>query len=144
MGKRVYSVHSRREGGICVEIGCILASWQKITVSAAGYKIYIEGDGYAFDVRGRATSDPTPRGTLMRELAFGDDSPNVMYLARPCQYVKSGDCAQRHYAGSDDEVMPPSLIRAFVDGTAPVIVVDGASHNSGWEKIYPEIWAEQP
>ena len=50
----------------------ILASWQKVTNPAAPYKIYIEGDGYAFNARGKATQDPTPRGTLVRELAFGD------------------------------------------------------------------------
>ena len=66
----------------------ILASWQKVTNPAAPYKIYIEGDGYAFNARGKATQDPTPRGTLVRELAFGDNSPNIIYLARPCQYIK--------------------------------------------------------
>lgn len=40
-----------------------LASWQKVTNPAAPYKIYIEGDGYAFNARGKATQAPTPRGT---------------------------------------------------------------------------------
>ena len=74
-----------------------LASWQKITDPFGTYKIYIEGDGYAFNAHGRATQDPTPKGILMRELAFGDDSPNVVYLARPCQYVKSPICSKRHW-----------------------------------------------
>ena len=74
-----------------------LASWQKVTNPAAPYKIYIEGDGYAFNVRGKATQDQTPRGTLVRELAFGDDSPNVIYFARPCQYIKSPICSKRHW-----------------------------------------------
>lgn len=74
-----------------------IASWQKITEPKRGYKIYIEGDGYAFNVHGRPTQDPTPKGTLVRELAFGDNSPNVIYLARPCQYVKSPICSQRHW-----------------------------------------------
>ena len=55
-----------------------LASRQKVTNPAAPYKIYIEGDGYAFNAR---------------EPAFDDDSPNVIYLARPCQYIKSGICS---------------------------------------------------
>ena len=74
-----------------------LASWQKITNPQAVYKIYIEGDGYAFNAHGRPTQDPTPKGTLVRELAFGDKSPNVIYLARPCQYIKSPICSQRHW-----------------------------------------------
>ena len=74
-----------------------IASWQKITEPNGVYKIYIEGDGYAFNVHGRPTQDPTPKGVLVRELAFGDNSPNVIYLARPCQYVKSPICSQRHW-----------------------------------------------
>lgn len=74
-----------------------IATWQKITNSHAVYKIYIEGDGYAFNAHGKATQDPTPHGTLVRELAFGDNSPNVIYLARPCQYVKNPICSKRHW-----------------------------------------------
>lgn len=74
-----------------------LASWQKIKNPQGVYKIYIEGDGYAFNAHGRASQNPTPRGKLMRELAFGDDSQNVVYLARPCQFVKSEICATRHW-----------------------------------------------
>ena len=74
-----------------------LASWQKITDLSGVYKIYIEGDGYAFNAHGRTTQDPTPKGIFMRELAFEDDSPNVVYLARPCQYVKSPICSKRHW-----------------------------------------------
>ena len=215
-----------------------LASWQKITNPFGTYKIYIEGDGYAFNAHGRATQDPTPKGMLMRELAFGDDSPNVVYLARPCQYVKSPICSKRHwtaarfapevinaeqaavkqivgdnpviligfsggaqvagliasakpglnvkkiitiagnldhlawtqyhnlqplnesmnlesyrkqfaqipqihYVGSDDEVMPPVLVRDFVGKDTRVFEVRGATHNFGWEEIYSKIRNEK-
>lgn len=215
-----------------------LVSWQKVTNPAAPYKIYREGDGYAFNVRGRATQDPTPKGTLVRELAFGDKNPNVIYLARPCQYIKRPICSKRHwttarfapevinaeyeaiknivgnnpvilvgfsggaqiaglvatakprlnvkkvitiagnldhlawtqyhnlpplnesmnlesyrkqfaeipqihYVGSNDKVMPPVLIREFVDNDDLIVEVDGASHNEGWEKIYNKVWSEK-
>lgn len=214
-----------------------LASWQKITDSAAVYKIYIEGDGYAFNASKRATQDPTPRGTLVRKLAFGDTNPNVIYLARPCQYVKSPICTKRHwttarfapeiinaeyaavkqivgtspviligfsggaqiagliatakpglnvkkiitiagnldhlawtehhnllplrqsmnlesyrqqfsqilqihYVGTDDKVIAPELVRDFVKNDKLVIEVNKAEHNTGWEKIYQQIWDE--
>lgn len=77
-----------------------LASWQKISESGGIYKIYIEGDGHAFNARGKASTNPTPRETLLRELAFGDDSPNVIYLARPCQFIKSSICARRHWTSA--------------------------------------------
>ena len=215
-----------------------IATWQKVTNPAAPYKIYIEGDGYAFNAHVRATQNPTPRGTLVRELVFGDNSPNVIYLARPCQYVKSPICSKRHwttarfapevinaeyeaiknivannpviligfsggaqvaglaatakpglnvkkvitiagnldhlawtqyhnlpplnesmnlesyrkqfakipqihYVGSNDEVMPPILVREFIKDDDLIIEVGGASHNEGWENIYNKVWSEQ-
>ena len=59
----------------------VLASWQKITDKNAKYKIYIEGDGASFDAYGLPTSNPTPKGKLLREIAFADKSPNVIYLS---------------------------------------------------------------
>lgn len=215
-----------------------IVTWQKITNPQGVYKIYIEGDGYAFNSHGKPTHAPTPRGTLVRELAFGDKSPNVIYLARPCQYIKSPMCSQRHwttarfapeiinaeyetirqiagnnpvvlvgfsggaqvaglvatakrglnvkkiitiagnldhlawtqyhnlpplneamnlesyhkqfaelpqihYVGNHDKVMPPILIREFVDNDDLIIEVDGASHNEGWESIYNQVWSEK-
>lgn len=69
-----------------------LASWQKITDSSAEFRIYIEGDGYAYNAHGKPSKNPTPHGILMRKLSFYDPAPNVIYLARPCQYVKDGQC----------------------------------------------------
>ena len=103
-----------------------LATWQKITDPDGVYKIYIEGDGHAFNARGRATNDPTPRGTLVRELAFGDPSPNVVYLSRPCQYVKSEICSKRHWTTAR---FAPEIINAEYDavrqiaGNSPIILI---------------------
>lgn len=69
-----------------------IATWQKITDTTKPYKIYIEGDGHSFDSDGYPTDNPTPKGTLLREIAFGDKHPNVVYLARPCQFVKDSHC----------------------------------------------------
>lgn len=103
-----------------------IASWQKITNPNDIYKIYIEGDGYAFNAHGQPSDDPTPRGTLMRELAFGDKSSNVVYLARPCQYVKSQICATRHWTTAR---FAPEIINAEYDavkqiaGNKPVVLI---------------------
>ena len=103
-----------------------LASWQKITNPFGTYKIYIEGDGYAFNAQGRATQGPTPKGILVRELAFGDNSPNVVYLARPCQYVKSPICSKRHWTTAR---FAPEVINAEyaaikqIAGDNPVILI---------------------
>ena len=69
-----------------------LASWQKITDPAAPIRVYIEGDGHAFNHMGRPTTDPTPKSDFVRHLAFNDPNPNVVYLARPCQYIHDDRC----------------------------------------------------
>jgi len=74
-----------------------VATWQKITNPKAIYKVYIEGDGNAFNLRGKPTNNPTPRSLLVRELAFGDKNENVIYMARPCQYIQSQICSKRHW-----------------------------------------------
>ena len=49
--------------------------------------IYIEGDGQAWLTRTQPSLNPTPRNPLALRLAALDKSENVVYLARPCQYV---------------------------------------------------------
>jgi len=71
--------------------------------------VYIEGDGNAWASRGRLSDDPTPKNPLMLELAVNDPSANVVYLARPGQYLESGkpDCEPAYWAGKrfSDEVI---------------------------------------
>lgn len=66
----------------------VLANWYKIDAVGELLKVYIEGDGNAFDRFGQPTDNPTPKGTFLRKLAANDPSPNVVYLARPCQFLK--------------------------------------------------------
>ena len=75
----------------------VLASWQKLSANPQAVKVYIEGDGASFDVYGQPTRDPTPQGTVVRDMAFGDRNPNVIYLARPCQFNKKGICQQKYW-----------------------------------------------
>lgn len=69
-----------------------LATYQHLSDTTSPIHIYIEGDGNSFNARGIPTSDPTPHGTLVRDMAARDTSPNVVYLARPCQYIMSSAC----------------------------------------------------
>lgn len=72
-----------------------IATWQKISnPKNKNIHIYVEGDGRAFDAYGRPTSDPTPRGTFVRDLAVRDGFENVAYVARPCQFIKSDSCRE--------------------------------------------------
>ena len=56
----------------------VIATWYKITAPGEPVKFYIEGWG--------VENMPNPDSELMRDLAKGDDSPNVVYVALPCQY----------------------------------------------------------
>ena len=49
--------------------------------------VYIEGDGQAYLHRNMPSANPTPRNPLTLHLAGIDHGENILYLARPCQYV---------------------------------------------------------
>ena len=66
-----------------------LAVWQKMPDEKSPVHIYIEGDGHSFNSYGYPTNDPTPKGTFLREIAFNDPNKNVVYIARPGQFIKS-------------------------------------------------------
>ena len=54
--------------------------------------IYIEGDGQAWLSRFKPSSDPTPVNPTAFKLALQDQSDNVIYLSRPCQYISGPAC----------------------------------------------------
>ncbi len=69
-----------------------LLSLQHLQEPTGLIRIYIEGDGQAWKTRRIPSDDPTPNEPLALELALADAAPNVVYLARPCQYIKSAAC----------------------------------------------------
>ncbi len=103
-----------------------IATWSRITSKTDPVHIYIEGDGHAFNMRGTPTSNPTPRGGAMRRMATRDASPNVVYMARPCQFVMTDACTTSDWT---DGRFSPRIIRAMtsavrsVSGTRPVVLI---------------------
>lgn len=67
--------------------GFVLLAYQRHRLSGGPLTIYIEGDGYAWKNRNQLSDDPTPTDPVALRLAIQDPSANVVYLARPCQYV---------------------------------------------------------
>ncbi|WP_135074798.1 alpha/beta hydrolase [Terasakiella sp. SH-1] len=51
------------------------------------WTVYIEGDGFAWVNRRTISSNPTPLNPIGMKLSALDAVPNLLYLARPCQYV---------------------------------------------------------
>ncbi len=79
-----------RGGLISEEIvagGISLRTWQRITPPVTRLRVYIEGDGFAWVSRSRPSDDPTPHNPIGLKLAAADPSANVLYMARPCQFI---------------------------------------------------------
>jgi hypothetical protein len=68
-----------------------LAGFYRFSKYKASLTVYIEGDGLAWLTRYRPSANPTPKNPISLKLAAIDKSANVVYLARPCQYVSLSD-----------------------------------------------------
>lgn len=65
---------------------------QKISNSKENVRIYFEGDGKAFIKRNISSPNPTPTSDFLINLIAEDSSANLVYIARPCQFVKDKKC----------------------------------------------------
>jgi|TARA_B100000795_G_C22654622_1_gene381648 hypothetical protein len=54
--------------------------------------VYIEGDGLSWIDNYTISSNPTPIDPLAFRLAKIDQSDNIIYLSRPCQYIQTDIC----------------------------------------------------
>jgi dienelactone hydrolase len=64
-----------------------ITTYQRVNNKNLPYVFYIEGDGHAFNGRYNISDNPTPNRPMLLKLAALDDRPNVIYIARPCQYT---------------------------------------------------------
>ena len=66
-----------------------VVSWSRITPPVNSLRVYIEGDGFAWKSRAQPSSNPTPHNPVALKLAASDKTNNVLYLARPCQFLNT-------------------------------------------------------
>ena len=64
-----------------------ITTYQRITNKNLPYVFYIEGDGLSFIGRYNVSDNPTPTYPMMLKLAALDPRPNIVYIARLCQYT---------------------------------------------------------
>jgi hypothetical protein len=64
-----------------------IQTFYRFSKKGAPLNVYIEGDGLAWLNRNQPSINPTPINPLALRLAALDEGVNVLYLARPCQYV---------------------------------------------------------
>jgi len=73
-------------------------------------RVYIEGDGLAWQSRHRVSMDPTPIDPIGLRLALADPShATVVYLARPCQYGGANTTACHPVDWTDGRFGDPAL-----------------------------------
>lgn len=79
-----------------------LLSYRRISRPGGPLVIYLEGDGAAWLTPNRLSTDPTPKSQLVLQLAALDPAANVVYLARPCQFVmrpeRSRGCQESYWS----------------------------------------------
>lgn len=73
---------------------------QKITDELKPARIYIEGDGMAFLSNNRISPNPTPRSNFLLKLVAQDQSPNIVYMARPCQFIDDKKCEEKYWTNA--------------------------------------------
>lgn len=106
--------------------GYEIATYQRMTNKNAPIHIYVEGDGRAFNTYGEPTDNPTPHGKMMRNLAMRDTAENVVYMARPCQFIMSDVCSVSDWTdGRFSAKIVDSVAMAIknIAGRRPVILV---------------------
>ncbi|SAL00477.1 Alpha/beta hydrolase family protein [Caballeronia fortuita] len=114
-----------------------LTAYSRITRNDAPIHVYIEGDGFAWVSRSEPSLDPTPREATALALAAADSSPNVVYLARPCQFTPMADnprCDMRYWTGarfSPDVVASMNEAMDAIASRAPGRGVDVIGYSGG-------------
>jgi predicted esterase len=79
----------------------LLTTYSKFQDSKQTLHIYIEGDGYAWVNKSQLSQNPTPTEPMLLTLASLDPHPNVLYIARPCQYTSLAldtRCDAKHWS----------------------------------------------
>ncbi len=88
-----------------------LMAWERIHEDYAPVTLYIEGDGLAWVSPQRVSLDPTPKNPVGLHIAAMDKSENVVWLARPCQYIRSEACDAKYWTGAR---FAPGVIESYM------------------------------
>lgn len=86
--------------------------------------IYIEGDGNAWLSSTRASPDPTPKRATALAMALADGGGHVVYLGRPCQYIRVRACSPEMWTSAR---YGEQILRAIDGAIDRVKVLTGAS-----------------
>ncbi len=96
---------------------------------AATLTVYIESDGRAWLDRWTLSPDPTPVEPDILKLATEDSTPDVLYLARPCQYLAPAalaGCASAYWSSAR---FAPEVIAGYQQA------IDAAKRRAGARQV---------
>ncbi|MCP2232719.1 MULTISPECIES: alpha/beta hydrolase [Erwinia] len=99
----------------------ILRWWGRISDPRQPLHLYVEGDGFAWVTPSQPSHDPTPFNPVALRLAAADRAANVIYLARPCQFIamtRSPGCDTRWWT---DLRFAPAVIDAMNDAVSQLV-----------------------
>ncbi len=92
-----------------------ITAYERVNRRGKPATIYIEGDGQGFFMDHDTPFNPTPVNPIGMQLAAVDQSPNVIYLGRPCQYTSDANterCPERYWT---THRYAPEVIEAYED-----------------------------
>jgi len=89
-----------------------LTTYERFKAPSGSIRIYIEGDGRAWETRTRLSDDPTPSSPIALELATADPSDAVVYIARPGQFPApdSVECNPTYWS---ERRFAPEVVESF-------------------------------
>ncbi|MCI5060738.1 MAG: alpha/beta hydrolase [Alphaproteobacteria bacterium] len=97
-----------------------LKAWERMHAPMEVATIYIEGDGITPRTHGKlhqhpdwVNNNPTPINPVALHLASRDQSKNLAYLARPCQFLKNPEnqgCARTYW---EENRFAPEVIASY-------------------------------
>ena len=89
-----------------------LTSYQKFKTPSENIRVYIEGDGRAWETKSRLSDDPTPSNPVALTLATADPSDAIAYIARPGQFSApdSAECDSTYWSARR---FAPEVVEAF-------------------------------
>lgn len=104
-----------------------LATYQRIKAPSDSIRVYIEGDGRAWQTRNRLSDDPTPSEPVALTLATADTSDAVAYIARPGQFPEpdAAACDPTYWSARR---FAPEVVDAFDKAIDKVKATAGAKH----------------
>jgi predicted esterase len=90
-------------------------------------RVFIEGDGFAWERRDRPSSDPTPITQTVLSLIAASKQSNLIYLARPCQFVgaNSRNCQEKFWT---DERYSEAVVSSLNQAIDDLMAVYKANH----------------